>query len=218
MRMIASLATGQRYNVLLDRLVGSTNGEPISVWRDSYPDGSPTHQQIPYGFKAFILKGLSEKYETLLWLDSSVVILKSLEPLWELIERQGYWFSSNQPHNCGEWTCDSALAPLEISREEAFGIPQVMGTAFGLSMKHELSHKLLSQYFELAQGQAFCGPWANDRGQASPDKRVKGHRHDQTVLSVLAKRAGMALSDPPIWIADAGCTKPTEETLLAIRR
>ena len=82
-----------------------------------------------------------------MWLDSSIVPLRPLSSLWKLIEKQGYWFSENLPQgrldlpcwNCGEWTCDSALGPLGITREEAFTIPHVIATAFGLDFSHQVA-------------------------------------------------------------------------------
>jgi hypothetical protein len=197
----------------------------FAYWRECLPVGCPSHEEIPYAFKACALQEMIELgYDTLLWIDSSIIPVRPLGSLWELIERQGYWFSENPPYgmaparsyDCGQWTCDSALPILGL-REELFKVPQVIGTAFGLCLEHSIAQKFQIELLRMAKdGRAFCGPWSNENGQASADKRVLGHRHDQTVMSVLAYRLGMELTKPPQWIVD-GVT-PTEETFLQICR
>ena len=186
-------------------------------WQDEWPPSSPPHLEKPYAFKAYALRAAwLMGYRTMLWTDVSVVALRPLAPLWELIERQGCWFSDNREWNCGQWTCDSALGPLGITREEAFAIPQVAGTAFGIDYQHELGRKFFEEYLRLAEGEAFCGPWVNDRGQASADPRVRGHRHDQTAASVLAYRLGIPLTHQPEWFSDY--RGETETTILKVER
>ena len=230
-RIIVSVATG-RFTAAQDRLRQALSeverGADLLFWRDSLPPGSPTHQDVPFGFKAFAMKHVLEKgYESALWLDSPIIPLRSLVPLWELIEAQGYWFSANPPYdnpagliwNCGQWTCDSALAPLGVTREELFPIPHVIGGAFGLKLGSLLGRAFFDRYLRLAEdGTAFRGPIANNNGEASPDPRVLGHRHDQTVASVLAHRLGMKLTQPPKWVVDGTRASVTEETVLWVDR
>ena len=214
------------YGAMADRLTAAViaQGENIIAWRNSFPPGSPSQDETPFGFKAFALAATAQTCETLLWCDASIVPLRPLAPLWDLIETQGYWLSANLPHGetarawtCGEWTADSALEPLGITREEAFQIPHIIGTAFGLDLRHEIARAFLAEYLRLAQdGTAFRGPWNNVGLRASQDPRVLGHRHDQTAASVIAWRLGMRLTTPPAWIVDG--IPPTEETVLEIRR
>jgi hypothetical protein len=216
-RAVVNVSTGEFYLSQQERLQRLIPNEQLMFWRE-FPAGWPTHGETPYAFKAFAIREAEEKgFGTILWMDSSVVPLRPLEPLWNLIERQGYWFSNNPPHNCGEWTCDSALAPLGITREEAFGIPHVIATAFGLDFGHAVAREFFNRFLESAvRGSAFRGPWNNDDGAASKDPRVRGHRHDQTVASILAYRLGMKLTQPPRWIVDGSFG--TEETVLSIHR
>jgi hypothetical protein len=198
----------------------------LVFWTNKLPRLSPSHQEANYVFKAFALEEASRAFSTLLWFDASIWPTRPLAPLWDLIESQGYWFSltnipSHHPPrevwNCGEWTCDSALKPLGITREQAFRIPQVYGGAFGLNLHCLEARMFLAEYVRLARERdAFHGPWINDNREASADPRVKGHRHDQTVASVLAWRLGLKLTLPPKWMVDQ--MPPTEETVLEVRR
>jgi hypothetical protein len=228
MRAIVSVATG-RFVEHQDRLQRQLNAvestELRCFWRDQLPPASPAHEDVPYAFKAYALLQASLGANVLLWMDSSIYPIRSLEPLWDFIENHGFWFSENLPqgrsdlpaYNCGQWCCDSALPALGITREDAFGIPQVIATSFGLDLRLKESSVLLEHFVQsAAMRTAFQGPWSNGNGEASPDPRVLGHRHDQTVLSVLAHRMWMPLTRPPTFIVDE--IPATEDTVMEIWR
>jgi hypothetical protein len=62
----------------------------------------------------------------------------------------------------------------------------------GFDLENEQCIKFLDQWYAQAKdGRSFRGPWKNDVNQCSPDKRVLGHRHDQSVGSVIAWDIGM---------------------------
>lgn len=193
----------------------------LITWNGELPKGSPPHSRIPYGFKAHALNAADHAdYDLILWVDACIVPNGSLEPIWERIERDGYWISRNGWPNAA-WTADAAYADLGITREENAGIEHVVATAFGVSPRHPLGRRLLNEYFRLANTAAFCGPWWNansptygNRQGAAPcgPPEVHGHRHDQTALSVIAWRLGCQLTDPPAWFAYRG--GETAETVL----
>jgi len=107
--------------------------------------------------------------------------------------------------------------PRDVNRDAEFVekmrpvnrlIPHVVATAFGLSVNHRVGNAILVEYERLAkETKAFCGPWNNlNPGSVVPDGgrwghcgpgEVRGHRHDQTALSVLAHRNGVKLTKPP---------------------
>lgn len=179
----------------------------------------PKHEDKPYAFKAYALELCANHYDTLLWADASILPIRSMELLWERIEREGYWIARNGWNNY-QWTADSAYPdlfadvysghPASISesglqrlRDVNKNIPHVVATAFGLSMKHKIGRDFLAEYFRLAsETRAFCGPWVNaahtpGRGYECGPDDVLGHRHDQTAASVIAWRLGMKLTDCP---------------------
>lgn len=219
---IVNVATGQ-YVRGQQRLRAAINGDSVSVaWADALPPGSPSHYEVPYAFKAFALKAAHERTgaDLLLWADASIVPIRSLEALWEKIELDGYWISRNGWTNY-QWTAESAYADLGVTPEENRGIPHVVATAFGLSLRHPVGRAIFDEYLRLAGTHAFCGPWANSnnpecvgRARSSPcgPPDVLGHRHDQTALSVIAWRQGCVLTDPPAWFAYEG--GETEATFL----
>lgn len=179
-------------------------GTALMTW-DKLPPGSPSHEAVPFAFKAYAVKAAADAgYTTLIWADASIIPIAPLEPLWERIETKGYWFSKNGWKN-GQWCTDAALEPLGITREEAFEQEHIVGGAFGLDFRHQIARECFAEYFRLAsETRAFCGPLKNDNGEASSDKRILGHRHDQTSLSAIAHRLGMELTDPPLYFSYKG--------------
>jgi hypothetical protein len=105
-------------------------GETSLLWTNKLPTGWPPHRLhgafagtmekiVPYAFKAYALKWATSKYDTLLWADACILPIRDMTPLWERIERDGYWFADNGYSNY-EWTADSAYPDLfdqEIASE-----------------------------------------------------------------------------------------------------
>lgn len=215
-RAIVNVATtpgyqrGQRRLEAALRATGDIcSSDPLSAawfpW-ENLPQGCPPHRERPYAFKAYGLKAASlRQCDSLLWLDSSIVPVQPLAPLWERIERDGYWISRNGWSNY-EWTAEAAYPALfgdwqgdaERLREVNRKIPHVVATAFGLSLRHPIGRAILDEYYRLAsETDAFCGPWRNEPTTPCGPADVHGHRHDQTALSVIAWRLGAVLTDPP---------------------
>ena len=211
-KVVVNVATGAY--VIGQRRLRRWCTDPVMYWADCMPPGALTHKRMPYGFKAWAIEAARlAGADLVLWADASISPMRPMDPLWDLIERQGYWFSRNGYTN-GEWCCDAALPLLGITREEAFRQEHVTAGSFGLDLRSEIGRTFASEYLRLAQNGSFRGPWTNKDGEASADPRVSGHRHDQTAASVLVHRLGMALTNPPAWLAYAGRTSP--ETIVVL--
>jgi len=181
-----------RFETLFKRYVPEAE---LLTFRDCLPPGSPTHAQKPYAFKVYaILEAFRRGADTVLWADASVCPLNDFQPLWDIIDNQGYWLSKNGANNCGEWCSDAALPILGINRQWAYHIPQIWATSMGFHRDSITARSFLCSLECLARTDAFCGPWVNTHGEASSDPRVSGHRHDQTAASVIADRLGMTLT------------------------
>jgi len=179
---IVTLGIGKNYERGVDRL--ETLIKELKVGADfygykSYPDGIPTHDDIPYGFKYFLIKQkLDEGYKKVLWLDSSVLITDNLDWLWERDIMLIY-----NGHDIGRYTSDKCLEYFKIHRKTAYNIISLLG---GLIMFGQKYYNIVNKMCELAKEKiTFVGSHTNENKEVSSNNKVKGHRHDQSVLTIL---------------------------------
>lgn len=171
-------------------------GFDIKFWSDSFPPGSPTHQENPYAFKAWTMKWARDNgYKTVLWLDAAVWANKDPSPVFEHVERNGYLLLKNGDWNQGNWSTDKQLEYYNIDREIAFGIQHPMACMFGLSFDHDIGNEILDRYLKASQDGIFIGPWWNKEKEVSDDERVIGSRHDQTCLGYIAYDLKLSYDD-----------------------
>jgi hypothetical protein len=199
---IVNVATG-RFVTGQKRLTAAVGtGATMFTFANHLPPGSPTHEEVPYAFKAFALQdAVARGHSLLLWADACILPIQSVGPLFDRIYEQGYWISNNGWIN-SEWTAESAYRDLGVSREENATIPHLSATTFGLNIYHPLGCRLLNEYIRLAKTRAFCGPWRNtpETPCGTVDalgRPVLGHRHDQSSLSLIAWRLGLKPTNPP---------------------
>jgi len=197
---VVNVATGryvQGQNRLRHLLVDGPDPTQFLSWNDPAAIGAPSHQDVPYAFKAYALKEAARLGHTaLLWADACIVPHAQLSRIWDYATEHGAWFSRNGWTN-SEWTAKAALEPLGVTEEENARIPHVVATAFALDLNHPTGRAFLDEYFRLAsETRAFCGPWTGGVGVQ--------HRHDQSCASVIAWRLGIPLTDPPDYFAYKG--------------
>jgi hypothetical protein len=165
-------------------------------WDRGYPVGCPTHLESPFAFKPFCFYAAWRLgYRYVLWLDASVKVRSSVDPIFRKIVSDGY-IMFQETHSVGEYCTDTALKSLGITRERAFEMPSCWGCAIGLDLGDPTAQEFLQSWRTYAvDGVTFPGPkWSGVRGwpqTISSDSRVKGHRHDQTAASVIAQKLGM---------------------------
>lgn len=163
--------------------------------------GSPLHKgspdAVPYAFKALsIKKAIEEGARFILWCDSVVYATKSIEPIFEQIERDGYLFFDNIGYSIGDYTSDSCLAKFGMSREEAFESKMIMACVMGFDVDNPVAMDFINRYVSAAlDGISYHGDWHNQNCQVSNDMRVKGHRHDQSVASIIIKQMGLKITN-----------------------
>ncbi len=159
-------------------------------WLDELPPHCPTHQQSPYAFKYFALEhARSNAHRFGWWLDSSLVMVGGHDRILSHTLAHGIYLSRFRSYTVGQYTSDEALEKLKVSRDEAMTIPMVDANTILLDFNHPAARELLTAMLELAQQPGlFAGPWTNEDNAISKDPRVLGHRHDQSVLSVIVHR------------------------------
>jgi hypothetical protein len=163
--------------------------------------GSPFHKgspdAVPYAFKAYsIKKAMEDGADLILWCDSVVYATKSIHPIFQYIKNNGYLFFNNIGYTIGDYTSDACLRQWGMSRKEAFESPMLMACVLGFDVHHWRAKEFLNKYIAAASdGFSYPGDWYNNNLQVSNDLRVKGHRHDQSVASILVKQMGLEVTN-----------------------
>jgi len=198
------------------KLKASLNSMHIQnkIWINEYPVGSPSHQNCPYAFKYFAIKDAVNKgYKKVLWLDSVCKICGNTNELMSILESKKYFLPPDGWY-VGQWCKDDALAPLEITREESFTIPVLAAKHMAFNFNDERNVRFLERFkyfIDYDSGNVLRGSWTNGNKEVSQDSKVLGHRHDQTVLSVIAHKFGMlldgSLNEMIVWHSE---TKPRQ--------
>ena len=209
-RGVVNVATGP-YAPLQARLVESLRRAGWSggllAWTQ-FPPGSPTHSDVPYGFKVYALREAQRQgFRTVLWLDAPCVATRAPDAVFDRIEAEGHLFVTGG-ELLGHWASDRCLEDAGLSRDRALELPLLNGTFIGLDLSHERSRRWLDLLEESCRRGLFRGPWLSDHcppeirarkpgrpvGFVSDDPRCWGHRHDEAVGSAIAHRLGMAIS------------------------
>lgn len=162
--------------------------------------GSPFHKgspdAVPYAFKPYsIMKAAEEGARFILWCDSPVYATKSIQPVFDHIQQHGYLLFDNVGFSIGDYTSDACLNKWGMTRSEAFQSKMIMAACMGFDMANPIAQEFLMKYTNAASdGVSYLGDWYNNNLQVSNDLRVKGHRHDQSVGSILAKQMGLTIT------------------------
>ena len=182
-RAVVCVATTKRYQRGMARLSEAlkVHGNCAQTMWSHLGLDWPSHEDKPYAFKAYAMKEacdggggnevdrLHRNFDCVIWADACILTIRSMEPLWEKIEREGYWISNNGWMN-SQWCADSWYedcfpgGALEAARKINSQVPHVVATSFGLNLKHPIGSWILAEYYRLASNtRAFCGPWVNAR-------------------------------------------------------
>jgi hypothetical protein len=158
---------------------------------------SPTHEEIPYAFKPYSIKKVKDLgYDIVIWMDSPVYGIKSLNNFIETIINKSVILFDNIGYTIGDYTSDKCLEHFNISRKESFEIQMIMACLMGFDFRTSLANNVFNEYYNSATEDIFGGYWTNEANQVSTDNRVKGHRHDQSVMSILANKYKLSILHP----------------------
>jgi hypothetical protein len=189
---IVSFADGTgSYRKKLQRLEQSMKGNfsgDLLLFTDYKEIGSPRHDEIPYAFKPYaIQKAIDLGYDFILWCDSPIYAKQNIQPVFDHIAAAGVMFFDNIGYSLGDYTNDKTLDFFSISRTDSWKIPMIMACCMGFSTENPLVTNVLTIYKDVAS-KLYPGEWDNEDLTESQDRRVKGHRHDQSVMSALIYR------------------------------
>lgn len=195
--VVVNVAFGVRYRTLQDGLKKSCTAAGVSsLMFDGVPQGWRSHQESPYAFKVQAIEEAKKHgYSIVIWADSILRCVRYPAGVSLVAGEQGVMLL-NDGWNSGEWCADSALAPLGVTREESFAYPHCHACLMAFNFDSRKGNEAFDRWKEAERVGAFQGPWKNDKGQASSHPSVRGHRHDQTAISIIAKRLGIPFVSP----------------------
>lgn len=220
---------------LIQEFASVSNGYRIEAHVNTLPAGAPAGavenlwSYTGYTAKPFaMMEARLNGADICLLMDCAFYPIRHIGPLVDHIARNGYYFCRNG-YQAGEWMSDRALERMGMSRDEAMTVEEISSYCVGLNFTDGRCIELLQRWCGFAADKvAFMGPHTNvprwtshssepisgrNPGWCSDDPRCKGHRHDQSVLSILAHRIGMReLTNRPRFTAYAG--SETAETVL----
>ncbi len=164
------------------------------VYRSAHELQCPTHREVPYAFKVYAIQMARWLgYDVVFYGDASIYAVNSVKPVFDHVAQVGYYLETTE-HNLGTWSSDASLRQLGIDRETAFTIPTIVAGCVAFDFRQPIANQILDQWFNLANdGVTFKGSWTNNNGEVSSDRRVRGHRHDQTAISGIAHHLGLKL-------------------------
>lgn len=172
-------------------------GGDADLFFGGYPEGCPSHKTHQYAFKVWAMDlAVQGGFRQIMWIDCRCRPVASLEPVWDVIERDGFYVSSEYDAKLGDWCSDEALKLFGIDRGTARCIPLVRGGVFGVDVSSAIGGQVWQGYKALCEAGAFNGAHQNIpgavvthwgggkwKGHVSDDPAVGGHRHDETALA-----------------------------------
>lgn len=196
---ICNVGIGGNYAVGSNRLIDSLdhvgNRWDRFIYVNQYPEGSPTHQQAPYAFKLHALMAAERAgADIIVWADSAVWAIRDAADLIKHVERQGYYFV-HSGYSYGQWTSDTCMMAMGEKRDDqcydAAVSPMIMACFYAIDLRRPAMKRFFQEVKDVSlshDGALLRGDWKNDNRQVSYDPRCTGHRHDQSVISILIKR------------------------------
>lgn len=213
---------------MIETFANVSPGYEIQAHVNTLPFGAPSnviengYDYTGYCAKPFALMAARNGgADIALLIDAAFFPVRPLYPLVDHIAQRGYYLCKNG-NLVGEWSSDRCLERMNTTREDAMLMEESSSYCVGLNFADGRCIELLHRWCGAASDRlTFPGPHTNgmqnysgrNPGFVSSDPRVRGHRHDQTALSILAYRIGLQeLTERPKFTAYLG--SETEDTVL----
>lgn len=173
----------------------------------------------PYNIKASAIFEAAKRIiggfkESFLWADCSVWAIKDISPIFDIIERDGYYLLSSG-YNAAQTCSDKCLDYFGITRDEAENIPDSSTMVFGLDLNTKIGEDFFIKFIRASYDGVFNGSREHDN--QSQDPRFLFHRQDQSAATCIAHKLGMKLHSFGEHVAydQDGVTQPESVVMLA---
>lgn len=176
-RCIINLSTDKYrrgQNRLWDSLQYKTDAKMLFFDKEEDVAAS-SHAEMNYSFKPMsFIKAYEMGYRQILWLDASMRAIKNLEPIFEIIEKDGYFFQDSGWPN-SRWTNAAALEYFGTNAGE-----MLSSGVLGIDLDSTIGYQFFDKWTQAMRDGMFNGSWDD-------------HRHDQTCASLIAYQMGLKL-------------------------
>ena len=215
--VICTVALGGWYPRGLARMIQEfervSPGYEIQAHVNTLPFGAPAavveggYDYTAYCAKPFaLLAARMSGADIAILLDCAFRPIRPIHPLIDHIAQTGYYLCDNG-NRVGEWCSDRAMERMGQTREKLLEMREASSYCVGLNFADGRCVELLHRWCGFAGDRlTIPGPHTQfehegrNVGHVSYHQGVKGHRHDQTVLSVLANQMGMTNLQQRPWL------------------
>lgn len=122
----------------------------IGGWPDT-EGGSIKLAHIPYAFKPCFFRELARLgYAQILWIDTSIRPVNSLQRAFDVMAEQGY-FVQGDGQLLGQYCSRAAAEALQAKPEEIVNWPSIGAGVIGLDMRHPNGKALLDRWYMAAE-------------------------------------------------------------------
>lgn len=164
-------------------------------------DQEPEHAKLnqkTYSWKPTIIKELFfEMKRTVLWADSATVIMRRLDPIWEMVRKHDNYVPISGMSELSRWTHPDTLEYMKVPKEW-YTVNNRCGGLCAFNYESEDMHWLISEWARFASIKECIKPEGAD---------VTNHRDDQSILTILLtdlqKNKGLFLTDDQVDISSS---------------
>jgi len=136
-------------------------------------------------------------YDTILWLDCSVWAISDIEPVFDQIASDGYYFWQSG-FSVLNVTSKSCLQYFGISDRAAMIADDCSTSMFGLKLSNPNASTFLDDWLQAAKDKQFHGSRDEIPGRGMDQQKFE-HRQDQAVASCLIHTMGLTMTKPGIF-------------------
>lgn len=135
-----------------------------------------------YAWKPAIIQEILERYKCkVVWMDAGNLIIEKLDTLKKFITLKGYFWNYS-PDNIEDWTHKKTLSYFNLA-EKLYKCRNLSAAALGFDYNFKKARELVHEWKECAVVKECIAPEGSNR---------KNHRQDQSVLTILAYKKGLA--------------------------
>lgn len=189
-----NVGLGEWYTIGSERLKGSLidKGFPgdLLIWKDEWPSNRFPRDCV-YNCKADAFEqAIKRGYTTLIWGDSSIVALKDTAEFVAQVQRDGYWIGQSG-YRSSETASDAQIQYFGVSRDWAHEVPDCATGLFGVNIEAPGMLAVIEMWIKAGRDGIFNG--SRGHGGQSEDRRFKFCRQDQSAMSLILGKHGVAL-------------------------